>query len=167
MSTIQTATINDLPAIVTIYNQAVKRGFCTADTEPVSIAQQKDWFRNHSAEKYPVYVCKIEENVVGWLSITPYRKGRKALRYAAEVSYYVDESHQKQGIGSALMKHAIDQMPQLELKTLIAILLEVNEGSIRLLEKFGFRKWGHLPDIADFNGKQCGQFYYGYQISDR
>ncbi len=165
MSNIRHAEITDLPRIVTIYNQAIYRGFCTADTSPVNVAQRKKWFDNHRPDQYPIYVYEKETKVIGWLSISPYRKGREALRYTAEVSYYVDSNYQRQGSGSALMEHAIDKMPTLNLKTIFAILLDVNENSIALLEKFGFKRWAHLPNIADFDGVECGQYYYGYQIN--
>jgi len=33
-----------------------------------------------------------------------------------------------------------------------------------LLEKFGFEKWGHLPDIAIIDDTICGQFIYGKKL---
>ena len=166
MSNIRNATIEDLADIVNIYNQAISKGFQTADISPVEIEERKLWFEEHSHCHYPIYVYIDKNEVVGWLSISPYRKGREALRFTAEVSYYIDENHQKQGIGSRLLQHAIQDMPKLGLKTLFAILLDVNQGSKRLLEKFGFDRWGYLPNIAEFKGQMCGQFYYGFQIKD-
>jgi len=46
-------------------------------------------------------------------------------------------------------------------KTLFGILLDINVPSVRLLEKFGFKLWGHMPNIADFDGKECGHYIYG------
>jgi L-amino acid N-acyltransferase YncA len=42
----------------------------------------------------------------------------------------------------------------LQIKHLFAIVLEDNQASIRLLEKMGFEKWGYLPRVADFDGKE-------------
>lgn len=161
---IRLAKENDLPEIVEIYNQAIGKGFCNAYLEPFQVEARRNWFKQHNPDKYPIYVYEQESQVVGWLSISPYRKGRKALRFTAEVSYYVDQNHQRQGIGSELLEYSISKMPELNLNTIIAILLDVNTASKRLLEKFGFEKWGHLPDIADFDVAVCGQYYYGYQI---
>lgn len=33
--------------------------------------------------------------------------------------------------------------------------------SRRLLEKFGFERWGVLPEVDEFDGRLCGQWYYG------
>jgi phosphinothricin acetyltransferase len=68
-------------------------------------------------------------------------------------------------IADSLVSHAINCAPQLGFKNLIAILLDVNHLSIRLLEKHGFSKWGHLPEIANFKTAQCGQCIYGKKIS--
>ena len=48
---------DDLEAIVNIYNHAVDEKFATADTEYVTIDSRKEWFAQHSAETYPIYVA--------------------------------------------------------------------------------------------------------------
>jgi len=166
MSKIRLAQIEDWDRVIEIYNQAVRYGLQTADMEEVYVSDKTEWFQEHDDAQYPIFVYELDNDVVGWLSISPYRKGREALRFTAEVSYYIDGNYQKMGIGSQLMKYALNRLPQLGIKSLFAILLDVNIGSIKLLEKFGFKKWGHLPNIADFNGKVCGQYYYGYQIEE-
>jgi phosphinothricin acetyltransferase len=63
-----------------------------------------------------------------------------------------------------LIKHAIQQCGQIEIRTLFAILLDVNIPSVNMLEKFGFQRWGHMPHVADFDGKECGHLYYGLRV---
>ncbi|MDJ0928378.1 MAG: hypothetical protein QNJ73_12105 [Gammaproteobacteria bacterium] len=53
----------------------------------------------------------------------------------------------------------------LNIKTLFAILLDINADSFRILEKFGFRQWGHMPNVADFDGRECGHLYYGLRVA--
>ncbi len=36
--------------------------------------------------------------------------------------------------------------------------------ALSLLEKMGFEKWGHLPNVAEINGEICGQFIYGKDL---
>ena len=57
--------------------------------------------------------------------------------------------------------------PSLNIKALIAILIENNKGSINLLKNHGFEKWGHMPKIAEFNGIEIGHLYYGLRIKKR
>jgi phosphinothricin acetyltransferase len=162
-TTIRTANPHDLPAIVDIYNQAVALKYATADLSPVSLESKASWLAEHDAG-HPVYVADVDGAVVGWCSISEYRPGRKALRHTAEISYYVHEDYRGTGIASRLVEHAIQECPKLEIKTLFAILLDTNTASVRLLEKFGFQKWGHMPNVADFDGKEAGHLYYGLRL---
>lgn len=161
---IRIATNQDWPSIAAIYNQAVDEDFCTADTDPITVEDRLDWFSQHSPNAYPIFVADQDGCVSGWCSLSPYRPGRKALRTVSEISYYVGTQYKNMGIGSGLIEHAIGEAPKLGFKNLFAILLDRNDVSVRLLEKHGFKKWGHLPDIADFNGTICGQFIYGRKV---
>lgn len=163
---IRMACVEDLHDIVRIYNQAVETKKSTAETVPVTVAQKEPWFHEHLGGDYPIYVCEIKGAVCGWVSLSPYRPGRQALRYTAEVSYYVDRHHQGMGIGSRLLEHVIAQCPAIPVRTLFAIILEHNEASVGLLKKFGFSQWGFLPRVADFDGEECGHLYYGLRLAE-
>ena len=40
----------------------------------------------------------LAEKITGWASLSPYRAGRGAFDYTAEVSYYIDNKHHRKGI---------------------------------------------------------------------
>jgi len=101
---IRIAKESDLQAIVEIYNQAVKSKFETADIEEIELKNKHEWFYNHNPDSYPILVYEKNKTVVGWISISPYREGRKALRFTVEISYYVHKEYKRQGIGSDLIK---------------------------------------------------------------
>ena len=164
MDSIRIADITDLERITEIYNQAVSSKFETADTVEFESKYRLDWFYGHPQSTYPIFVYELNGAVVGWISISSYRCGRKALRYTAEISYYVHSDFKRRGIGSKLVEYVINQSKMLNFKTLFAIILDKNIASINLLKKFGFAEWGHLPDIADFDGEVCGHVYYGRKI---
>ncbi len=131
--------------MVAIYNQAVRARFQTGDRTEWKVSEQAAWLASHPEDSFPLYVHEVEGQVAGWLSISPYRPGREALRFTAEVSYFVDRAFQGRGVASGLLRYALDQAPSLGLKTLFAIVLDRNEASLGLLQKFGFERWGHLP----------------------
>ncbi len=160
---IRIATIDDLEVITNIYNQAIDAGFQTAFTERLNAGERVGWFTEHSSA-YPLYVFEHNDKVVGWLSISDYRHGRGALSYAVEVSYFIDKDHQGKGIGTKLLKHSVDACRELGYKTLLAIILEPNIASAKLLQKAGFEQWAYLPRIADFAGVECSQVYYGLKL---
>lgn len=123
-----------------------------------------DWFNTHSADEYPIYASKADDGqVLGYLSLSPTRE-RSALGRMGEASSYVDYARHGKGIGLVLMQHAISECPRLGEKVVVAILLEWNIPSIKVLEKFGFERWGFLPEVFEFSGRTCGHLYYGRKV---
>ncbi len=86
---IREAKKDDLVVINSIYNQAVEAKYQTADLLPISIEIRQKWFLEHDTETYPIFVSEEQNKIVGWCSLSAYRKGREALKQVAEVSYYV------------------------------------------------------------------------------
>ena len=161
---IRFAQRNDLPAIVDIYNQSIPSKNSTGDTQPLRVEDRLAWFREHLPDSYPIFVAEVEGQVAGWCSLSAYRPGRAALRFTAEISYYLGSEFQRQGIGTALVRHALTACAALQIRHLFAIVLEGNTASINLLEKMGFAQWGYLPRVADFDGKEVGHLYYGRHV---
>jgi len=162
--TIRLATLKDYSEIVKIYNHAVDEKFATADTEHISLQSRKDWFAQHLPETYPIYLAKENDEVIGWCSLSPHRPGRKALRTVAEISYYIHKDHRKKGVVTKLISHTMESAKNLGFKNLISILLDMNKTSIHILVKFGFERWGHLPEVAEIDGVICGQYIFGKKL---
>jgi len=137
---IRIATGVDMQALVDIYNQAIAVGQRTADTELVTLEGRREWFESHPPAQYPLLVAEKDNIIVGYLTISAYRAGRLALRHTAEVSYYIHFDYHRQGVGSRLVQYAIELCPSIQIKSLIAILMDCNQGSIALLEKHGFKE---------------------------
>lgn len=156
----------DLKSIVNIYNQAISSGNATADLKELSVNDRIDWFNDHNENEYPIYVIESDDKIIGWGSLSPYRKGRGALRETAEISYYIDYNYHGLGYGKKIIEYMINDCKRIGIKNLFAMLLEVNQKSIKLLEQFGFSKWGHLPNIVNLNGTVCGHVIYGRNLSE-
>ena len=146
---IRNAVAADLAAIVDIYNQSIPHRLATADTEPVTIADRLNWYRDRPVNR-PLWVATEEERVLGWLSFQNFY-GRPAYWHTAEISVYVAPICQRQGIGSQLVAKAIAHSPQLQLSTLLAFIFAHNQPSLNLVTKYGFERWGYLPDIAELD----------------
>lgn len=144
---IRDAHQRDLPRIVAIYNEAIPGRRATADTEPVSVASRRAWFGEHAPERRPLWVAEHDGLVVGWLSFQSFY-GRPAYAATAEISVYVSGQAQRGGIGRRLLGRAIERSPALGLATLVAFVFGHNEPSLRLFEREGFTRWGHLPRVA-------------------
>lgn len=160
---IRKAKEEHLAALTTIYNQAIKAGQ-TADTIQVTVEDRRPWFESHQQARYPLYVATEEDTILGYATLSQYRGGRAALRNIVEVSYYIHRDHQRKGLGTTLLKYALISAKELGFKHAFALLLDTNLPSVSLLEKFDFVKWGHFPNVAEIDGKICGQFYYGKHL---
>ena len=162
---VRLATAEDLPAVTRIYNAAIDE-HTTADTEHVSLASRERWLAAHPPDRYPILVAENAGLIAGYASLSAYRPGRGATRHTAEISYYVDVDHRRRGVGRALVGECIRRCPALGLRALFAIILDDNTASVRLLESFGFTRWGHLPGVARFGDRTLGHVYYGRRVDD-
>jgi len=161
---IRAATERDWQRVIDIYNQAVLEKGKTADTELQSINGRKEWLIQHLDEKHPILLAENDTQIIGWCSLSPHRTGRKALDRTAEISYYVDKDFRNSGVGSFLIEWTISFAKRNDIKNLFALLLDINKSSVNILEKFGFNRWGHLPNVAVINDEVCGQYIYGIHI---
>ena len=62
------AGLSDLPAIVSIYNQAVSIHRSTANITPVTVEGRKAWFLEHAPDIHPIFIAKINDQTAGWCS---------------------------------------------------------------------------------------------------
>src|SRR5205807_7966055 len=103
---IRDATDADLPAIVAIYNTAVLTRISTAQLEPVTVEERRDWIRDHSPHHHPFWVAEIEGEVAAWLTIKPFLP-RCAYAGTVELSVYVGDKFRRRGIARVLLQEAI------------------------------------------------------------
>ncbi len=161
--TIRYARENDLDAIVEIMNQAIRTHSIGILSE-VTVEERREWFHEHAPDEYPIAVAEHDKTVIGWASISPYRKGREALHATVEVSYFIHADYQRQGVGSALLVEMIRISKMLKKSVLLAIVLHTNSGSSHLLEKHDFMRWGVMPEVAEINGRKINHVYYGRKL---
>jgi L-amino acid N-acyltransferase YncA len=160
---IRDATIEDLPAIVAIYNSTVPTRMVTADTEPVSVASRQKWFADHSPTRRPLWVAEQDGQVAGWLSFSSFY-GRPAYNGTCEVSVYLAEQHRHRGLGTQMLVRCIEQAPQIGVTTLLGFIFGHNELSLQLFEKMGFQRWGHLPRVAVLDGVERDLIIVGRRV---
>jgi L-amino acid N-acyltransferase YncA len=147
---IRDAEIEDLAAIVEIYNTSIPGRMATADLEPVTVESRMEWFVAHIPNRRPLWVLEIDDRIRAWLSLRSFY-GRDAYRHTAEVSVYVSPEYHRQHLGDRLLEHAIASSPNLDLNTLVAFIFSHNQPSLNLFKKHKFLQWGYLPEIAELD----------------
>lgn len=158
------AAESDLPAIVEIYNAAILTRMATAQLEPVTLAERRPWFRAHTADAHPIWVMAEAGRIAGWLSFSVFIP-RAAYRVTSELSVYVHDDFRQRGVGAALLGEALMRSPGFGLTTLLGLIFGHNEPSLRLFAKFGFERWGHLPQIAQMEANARDLVIMGRRVS--
>jgi phosphinothricin acetyltransferase len=151
MLRIRDASIDDLPGITAIYNEAIMETVATFDTKPKSNDEQNAWFMDHGKNN-PIIVADDSGDIVGWAALSKW-SDRCAYSDAAEISLYVRKEDQGKGIGKKLMKAILDKGEKAGLHTVLARIAEGNEISIHLHEAMGFQHIGVMKEV----GKKFGR----------
>jgi phosphinothricin acetyltransferase len=106
--------------------------------------------------------CDAGDVPMAWLSLRSFY-GRPAYAATVEVGVYTAPEALRQGRGATLLAHAIQGMPSLKIKTLLAFIFAHNEPSLRLFERVGFIRWGLLPRVAELDGIERDVVILGYR----
>lgn len=133
---------NDWQSVSNIYGQGIEKGKSTFNTV---VPSYKEWDAKHLADCRLVFI--IDECVVAWAAISP-TSGMYAYRGVVEISLYVDDHFQGQGIGTQLLQALISETEKCGYWCLYSVICSVNTGSLSLHKKCGFRTVGYREKIA-------------------
>ncbi|MBH1940089.1 N-acetyltransferase [Mobilitalea sibirica] len=137
----------DWEAVASIYQEGMDTKRATFQTKAPSY---EEWDRAHLS--YCRFVAEFEGEVVGWTGISPY-SSRPVYSGVAEESIYIKTGYRGKHIGEKLLSKLIEESEKQGIWTLQAGIMEINEASIALHKKMGFRIVGHRERIGkDSNG---------------
>ena len=91
----------------------------------------------------------LDGKVAGWCAISP-TSSREVYKGVVEVSIYVDVDCRSRGLGEALLERLCEESEEKGYWCLYASIFSVNEASIRLHKKLGFREIGYREKIAKY-----------------
>lgn len=135
------------PVVREIYSQGMATRNATFETV---LPEWTEWDARHLAS------CRLVSlrggDVVGWAALSGVST-RHVYRGVAEVSVYVAEKAQGQGIGSGLLSALIAESERNGIWTLQAGILAENAVSIHLHVEAGFRIVGRRERIGQLDGQ--------------
>jgi L-phenylalanine/L-methionine N-acetyltransferase len=142
----------DIDAIKAIYDQAT----VFANTLQLPYQPVSNWQRLYQAGSgFYNLVAELEGKVVGQLGLQVCQSPRR--RHVAELGMGVSEEYQGQGVGSALLRAALEMADNwLNIRRMELTVYSSNEAAIALYERFGFEVEAELADYA---------FQYGNYVS--
>lgn len=143
----------DIPAILRLYNHAVRTTTAAWTTREETLDERITWFETRKDAGWPVIVAVDgNDGVLGFGSFGPFRS-KEGYRKTAEHTVYVDPARYRAGIGSFLLKALMERAQAQGLHVLVGVVDGDNEASIAVHEKLGFTVSGRLPETGTKFGR--------------
>ena len=150
---IRRAVINDVQDCLAIYNYEVEYGVATLDLEPRTLEEWHEWYNAHSDEHHPIIVGTINDVVVGYASLSPYRL-KDAFKSTVELSIYIHQDYRGQGVATRLMERILEMAKEdTMIHNIVSVITAGNEESTKLHNRFGFTYCGLTPEVGFKHGK--------------
>ena len=90
--------------------------------------------------------------ILAWGSLSDYHP-REGYRITAEITVYAAPEARGKGLGGRLVNFMLERAPKFGIKNAVALIFSSNAASLNLFAKFGFARWGELPEVCDMGGK--------------
>lgn len=139
---IRPCVVEDLPAILRIYNDEIESGVATWDETPWTMEQRQAWFSGHDAST-PVLVAESAGDVVGFAYLT-LMSLKSGWRFTREDTIYIDPGVRGQGVGNALLGALLESARAIGVHLVVASITSTNTASRDLHTKHGFEDAGTL-----------------------
>ena len=109
-------------------------------------------------------IC-VDDRVAGGAIIRP---GEGISRVSAEIGYWLGRDYRGRGVGTAVARGVSDYaFEHFKVSRVFAIAFARNTGSVRVLEKAGFQREGHMRQSAIKEGVVEDEYLYArYRMED-
>lgn len=133
----------DWDSVADIYMEGIKTKKATFQAE---IPRYQDWDKGHL--NIGRFVATNSNNrIIGWIALSP-TSSRCVYKGVAEVSIYISESCRRNNVGYELINRVIEETEKENIWTLQSGIFSINEPSIKLHKKCGFRVVGVREKIG-------------------
>lgn len=150
---VRRAMVEDIPALLDIYNYEIVNGVSTLDLTPKTLEEWTAWYDAHQTELHPVFVAEVDGKAAGYTSFSPYRC-KEAYRSTVELSVYIDPVMRGRGLANLLLDAIIEHARQNdEIHLIVSVIVDGNAASMRLHEKYGFEKCGVVREVGFKHGR--------------
>ena len=144
---IRSASYEDLPAIVEIYNEGGVATTASYDIEPVTLEERAAWFERLRNQGHPVLVLEENGRVVGFASYGSFRD-KAAYLHTVEHSVYVAEGSRSNGVGRMLLCALLDHARGRGVHVMLGVLDADNMASRAFHKSLGFIESAVLPEVG-------------------
>ena len=161
---VRQATEKDLMDILEIYNDAILNTTAIYDYKAHTLEDRIQWYEKRKQDGYPLLVFEENDKVVAFATFGPFR-AYPAFKYTIEHSIYVHKNYRNLGIGKILLKELVDIASVEEYATMVACIDSLNENSIKIHEKFGFKYSGTVTKAGFKFSKWLDLVFYQLDLT--
>ncbi len=149
--TVRMATLEDAPAIYTIYEPYILNTAITFEYDIVPLEEFRKRMETVLCQ-YPWLVYEKDGRILGYAYGSRFKE-RAAFQWDCECSVYIDQDVHRQGIATALYNCLFELLEKQGYYTVYALITYHHESSTKLHQKFGFTKVGVYPKTGYKLGK--------------
>jgi L-amino acid N-acyltransferase YncA len=144
---LRAATVGDAAALCELYGPYVSGSAISFETEPPDEAEMRRRIADGGGA-YPWLVAEDEGGaILGYAYATAFRS-RPAYRFAVETTVYVRSGEHGRGIGARLYAPLLEALEAQGFTQAVAAITLPNEASVKLHERFGFRRAGTYRQVG-------------------
>lgn len=112
---------------------------------------------------YKVYTIYFKDEFCGYCYLNNW-KPRQAYNRSAEITLYLKPEFHGNGIGRKALEFLEEKAVASGLKNLLGVITLENTASIKLFEKMGYEKVGHMKNIGEKFGRLLDVVTYQKEI---
>jgi phosphinothricin acetyltransferase len=161
---IRDAVESDFDEITAIYNEVLINSTAIYNDTPVTHANRLEWWRQRLALGYPMLVCVKDDRIAGFATFGDFRPS-SGYRFTVEVTIHMHSSARGQGMGTQLLNGIADRARGLGKHSMLAGVDSENLGSLRFLERFGFRRVAYFPEVGYKFGRFLNLHFLQYWLT--
>jgi len=152
----------NIKEVTTIYNYYVENSTATFHLAPISEQEMETTLSlNHLV--YQSFLIISDDKIAGFCYLSQFRK-KEAYDISAEVTLYIKHGFTGKKIGDHVLVFMEKTAKDVGINNLVGVITSENEGSIKLFERNGYFKCGHLKNIGIKFGKALDVISYQKEI---
>jgi L-amino acid N-acyltransferase YncA len=162
---IRPALRSDLPAILELHN-AIAETTWEYTEERHTLEERTQWFDERTGDDWPILVAVANGEVVGVATYGEFRDSRRwpGYRFTVEHTIHVASSHQRRGVGRALVERLIRCAQDAGIRVMIAGVDSTNRNSIEFHASLGFVETARMPGVGEKWGRRLELVLMQYEI---
>jgi phosphinothricin acetyltransferase len=144
---VRPVTIDDVEAIIRIYNHYILNTIITFEEQAISATEMARRISGVAAAQLPWLVAEQHGNILGYAYAGRWNS-RYGYRFSVESTVYLDPAAVGQGLGRKLYGSLLSILRDMKLHVVIGGIALPNPSSVALHEKLGFRKVAHYREVG-------------------